>query len=63
MARLVNRLPKVVLGNEDSLAISQAQQLLVIIYYSGPEFLVDHLLQSPVCASLKIMLIYIIYAF
>ena len=40
-----------VLGNEESLAILQAQQLLVVMYYFGPQFLVDHLLQSPVCAS------------
>ncbi|XP_024019137.1 uncharacterized protein LOC21399286 isoform X2 [Morus notabilis] len=49
--RLIDRLPKVVLGSEESLAISQAQQLLVIIYYSGPHFLVDRLLQSPVTAA------------
>ena len=41
-----------VFGSEESQAISQAQQLLVIIYYSGPQFLVEHLLQSPVRASL-----------
>ncbi|PON90723.1 Coatomer beta subunit [Trema orientale] len=50
-SRLIDRLPKVVLGNEESLAILQAQQLLVIIYYSGPQFLVDRLLQSPVTAA------------
>ncbi|GMN56495.1 hypothetical protein TIFTF001_025616 [Ficus carica] len=50
-SRLIDKLPKVVLGSEESLAISQAQQLLVIIYYSGPQFLVDHLLQSPVTAA------------
>lgn len=38
-----------VLGNEDSLALSHAQQLLVVIYYSGPQFMLDQL-QSPVCA-------------
>lgn len=38
-----------VLGSEESLALSHAQQLLVIMYYSGPQFVVDHILQSPVC--------------
>lgn len=41
-------LPKVVLGSDESLALSQAQKLLVIIYYSGPQFMLDQL-QSPVC--------------
>ncbi|XP_062115745.1 uncharacterized protein LOC133829920 [Humulus lupulus] len=50
-SRLIDRLPKMVLGNDESLAILQAQQLLVIIYYSGPQFLVDRLLQSPVTAA------------
>lgn len=39
-----------VLGNEESLAVSHAQKLLVVIYYSGPQFVLDYL-QSPVCAS------------
>ena len=38
-----------VLGREESLAISHAQQLLVVIYFSGPQLVVDHLLRSPVC--------------
>ncbi|KAM6570546.1 hypothetical protein CsatB_018531 [Cannabis sativa] len=50
-SRLIDRLPKMVLGSDESLAILQAQQLLVIIYYSGPQFLVDRLLQSPVTAA------------
>ncbi|XP_031256286.1 uncharacterized protein LOC116114265 [Pistacia vera] len=48
--RLIEKLPKVVLGNEDSLALSHAQQLLVVIYYSGPQFMLDQL-QSPVTAA------------
>lgn len=40
-----------VLGSEESLALSHAQQLLVIMYYSGPLFVVDHILQSPVCVT------------
>ncbi|KAK9274612.1 hypothetical protein L1049_021862 [Liquidambar formosana] len=49
--RLIEKLPKVVLGSEESLALSHAQQLLVVIYYSGPHFLVDHLLRSPITAA------------
>lgn len=54
ITRLIDKLPKVVLGSEDVLAISHARQLLVIIYYSGPQFVVEQLLQSPVCLSLSI---------
>ncbi|KAK9937473.1 hypothetical protein M0R45_014259 [Rubus argutus] len=50
-SRLIDKLPKVVLGSEESLALSHAQQLLVIMYYSGPQFVVDHILQSPVTAT------------
>ncbi|PQM38627.1 uncharacterized protein Pyn_06456 [Prunus yedoensis var. nudiflora] len=49
--RLIDKLPKVVLGSEETLALSHAQQLLVIMYYSGPQFVVDHILQSPVTAT------------
>lgn len=37
-----------VLGNEELPALSVVKQLLVVTYYSGPQFLADHL-QSPVC--------------
>lgn len=53
--RHIEKLPKVVLGNEESLAVLNAQQLLAIIYYSGPRLIADHL-QSPVCASIVIFL-------
>ncbi|KAG7590687.1 Armadillo-type fold [Arabidopsis suecica] len=49
-SRLLERLPKVVLGNEELPALSVVKQLLVITYYSGPQFLADHL-QSPITAS------------
>ncbi|KAK4261906.1 hypothetical protein QN277_004842 [Acacia crassicarpa] len=49
-SRRVEKLPKVVLGNEESHAVLNAQQLLVIIYYSGPHLMVDQL-QSPVGAA------------
>ncbi|XP_009128339.1 TELO2-interacting protein 1 homolog isoform X2 [Brassica rapa] len=48
--RLLERLPKVVLGNEELPALSVVKQLLVVTYYSGPQFLADHL-QSPITAS------------
>eukprot|EP00257_Ricinus_communis_P015582 XP_015573531.1 uncharacterized protein LOC8280892 isoform X1 [Ricinus communis] len=47
---LIEKLPKVVLRNEESLTLSHAQQLLVVIYYSGPQFVLDQLL-SPVTAA------------
>ncbi|KFK42304.1 hypothetical protein AALP_AA2G238700 [Arabis alpina] len=49
-SRLLERLPKVVLGNEELPALSVVKQLLVVTYYSGPRFLADHL-QSPISAS------------
>uniref|UniRef100_A0A2P2KMP9 Uncharacterized protein LOC105632012 n=1 Tax=Rhizophora mucronata TaxID=61149 RepID=A0A2P2KMP9_RHIMU len=48
--RLIEKLPKVVLGNEEALAVSCAQQLLVVIYYSGPKFLLNHL-HSPITSA------------
>ncbi|XP_018815607.2 uncharacterized protein LOC108987186 [Juglans regia] len=50
-SRLIEKLPKLVLGREESLAISHAQQLLVVIYYAGPQIVVDHLLRTPVAAA------------
>lgn len=49
--RLIETLPKVVLGSEESLALAHAQQLLVILYYAGPQLVVDQLLHSPVCIT------------
>ncbi|XP_031381472.1 uncharacterized protein LOC116196072 isoform X2 [Punica granatum] len=51
LSRLIEKLPKVVLGSEESLALSHAQQLLVVLYYSGPLLVVDQLLHSPVTAA------------
>ncbi|CAJ1933002.1 unnamed protein product [Sphenostylis stenocarpa] len=48
--RHLEKLPRVVLGHEESHAGIHAQQLLTIIFYSGPRLLVDHL-QSPVEAA------------
>lgn len=47
--RLFEKLPEVVAGGEQPVAHSQ--KLLVLIYYSGPQLVKDHLLQSPVTAA------------
>jgi len=51
MFRHLEKLPKVVLGHEESHAVLHAQKLLTIILYSGPRLLVAHL-RSPVRASI-----------
>ncbi|XP_027913548.1 TELO2-interacting protein 1 homolog isoform X4 [Vigna unguiculata] len=48
--RHLEKLPKVVLGDEESHAVLHAQKLLTIILYSGPRLLVAHL-RSPVEAA------------
>uniref|UniRef100_A0A164X4Z9 Uncharacterized protein n=1 Tax=Daucus carota subsp. sativus TaxID=79200 RepID=A0A164X4Z9_DAUCS len=50
-SRLTKKLPNMVLGSEEALAISHAQKLLVLIYFSGPSLVKDHLLQSPATAA------------
>ncbi|KAL6998914.1 hypothetical protein U1Q18_000081 [Sarracenia purpurea var. burkii] len=50
-SRLIEKLPKVVLGSEELLALSEVRKLLVVIYFSGPQLVADHLLQSPVMTS------------
>lgn len=39
------------LEDEESFALSSAQQLLVVMYFSGPCLVVDRLLHSPVCIA------------
>ncbi|WOL09671.1 hypothetical protein Cni_G18424 [Canna indica] len=51
LMRLVEGLPRVVLGSEETVALTHAQKLLSLIYYSGPDLLVNHLSHSPVNAS------------
>ncbi|CAM8940472.1 unnamed protein product [Rhodiola kirilowii] len=48
---LVEKLPKLIFGNEESVVVANARQFLVIIYYSGPKLVTDHFLRSPVTAS------------
>ncbi|XP_021766499.1 uncharacterized protein LOC110730962 [Chenopodium quinoa] len=50
-SRLLEKLPKFILGCEESLALASAQQMLAVIYYSGPQLVVDHLLRSPIKAA------------
>ncbi|KAL3637600.1 hypothetical protein CASFOL_018768 [Castilleja foliolosa] len=49
-SRLVEKLPQVVLGNDESLALSHAQKLLAVTYFGGPRLVADYLL-TPVTAT------------
>ncbi|KAK1278399.1 hypothetical protein QJS04_geneDACA023079 [Acorus gramineus] len=48
--RLIEKLPKLVLGSEERIVVSHAQKLLAVMYYAGPENVVDHLLRSSLTA-------------
>ncbi|KAG8365251.1 hypothetical protein BUALT_Bualt18G0084800 [Buddleja alternifolia] len=50
-SRLIEKLPRVILGNEESLALSHARKLLAVTYFGGPRLVADYLLQSPVAAA------------
>jgi len=49
-SRLLEKLPKTILGSEEFLALAHAQQMLAVMYYSGPQLVIDQLLHSPVCS-------------
>ncbi|CAA7394168.1 unnamed protein product [Spirodela intermedia] len=48
--RLIETFPRVVLGGEETIAVSHAQKLFALMYYVGPGFVADHLLQPPIKA-------------
>ncbi|KAI3466318.1 hypothetical protein Pfo_022981 [Paulownia fortunei] len=50
-SRLVEKLPQVILANEESLALSHARKLLAVTYFGGPRLVADYLLLSPVTAA------------
>ncbi|KAL1540550.1 TELO2-interacting protein 1 isoform X2 [Salvia divinorum] len=50
-SRLIEKLPQVVLGTEESLALSHARKLLAVTYFGGPKLVTDYLLLSPVTAA------------
>ncbi|CAI9088011.1 OLC1v1022238C2 [Oldenlandia corymbosa var. corymbosa] len=50
-SRLLEKIPHVVLGNDESVFLSHARMLLVVIYFSGPKFVAAQILHSPVAAA------------
>ncbi|CDP20078.1 unnamed protein product [Coffea canephora] len=50
-SRLIDKIPRAVLGNDETIALSHARKLLVTIYFSGPRFVAIQLLHSSVTAA------------
>ncbi|GER37568.1 ARM repeat superfamily protein [Striga asiatica] len=50
-SRLLEKLPQVILGNDESLALSHARKLLAVAYFGGPRLIADCVLISPVSAA------------
>lgn len=42
-----------VLGNDEIAALIHAQKLLSLMYFAGPDLLIDHLFHSPVSTKVK----------
>ncbi|XP_074557066.1 uncharacterized protein LOC141813062 [Curcuma longa] len=51
LSRLIKELPRVVLGNDEIAALIHAQKLLSLMYFAGPDLLIDHLFHSPINSS------------
>ncbi|KAL6538531.1 hypothetical protein OROGR_012519 [Orobanche gracilis] len=49
-SRLVEKLPQVILGNDESLALSHTRKLLAVTYFGGPRLVADYLMY-PVTAA------------
>ncbi|XP_047335958.1 uncharacterized protein LOC124939537 [Impatiens glandulifera] len=49
-SRIIERLPKVVLGNDELAALAEVRKLMTLIYFAGPQR-VANLLQSPVTTA------------
>ncbi|XP_051133791.1 uncharacterized protein LOC127253310 [Andrographis paniculata] len=49
--RLVEKLPQVILINEELVALLHVRKLLAVTYFGGPQLVADYVLQSPVTSA------------